>query len=245
MAAGPEFIDDLVKRCCDDFEWVEQLTNAGPVLQLESTDGADAGYVRLWQANNSPRLDRMVHIRLIAGPVETQLFFVFGLENHSLPHFHAQVVEFPPDGCVYNVDLVPRLDAAYHQDYLQTAFKPLSKPYHRATNSTENTCSRALMNPLMAAYLSPWGIVSHRTDIAEFERVRPQIEAYLDHYLHLCASLDYADASPDELSGRCKAHLDCFLDDNLDPRAWKGVYNVVGEPVGQAIKTILRTPLRG
>jgi len=213
-----------------------------PYLRLESLDGSDAGSLRLWQAGDGSRLDRMIHVQLLAGPVATQLFFIYGKSDSCMPHFHAQVVQFPPDGCVYNVDLLPRLDAITHPNYLSEAFLPLTKPYLKATNKAENTCSKALMNPAIAAYLSPWGIVSQRTDLEEFERVRPQVEAYLEHYLHLSQSLAYsADAA--ELIKRDAAHLDRFFDDDLDPRAWNGVYRIIGEAAGQKIKSILKTPL--
>ena len=96
------------------------------------------------------------------------------------------------------------------------------------------------MNPAIANYLSPWGIVSHRTDTDELIRVRPQLDQYLDHYLTLTKTLAYSEASPEELRGRNEAHLGRFFDDDLDSRAWRGVYKLVGEPTGLQIKSILR-----
>ena len=49
---------------------------------------------------------------------------------------------------------------------------------------------------MLALYMSPWGIASGQTDREELEKVRPSIDAYLDHYLALAAESgwDVADA---------------------------------------------------
>ncbi len=215
-----------------------------PRMQLCTPDGEDAGYVRVWRTSAESAVDRIVHVQLLAGPVRTQLLFAFADERSPVPHYHAQTVEFPPDGCVYNVDFMPRLDAVEHPAYFTDVFSGLTKPYLKATTKPENSCSKALMNPTIAPFLSPWGIVSHRTDAAELERVKPFLEAYLDHYLYLVDELTYAAASTDTLVHRHRKHLERFFDDDLDPRAWRGVYNLVGDSVGQQIKHVLKTSLR-
>mgnify|MGYP003688246995 CR=1 FL=1 len=129
-------------------------------------------------------------------------------------------------------------------EYITKDFEDLTKPYLKATSKPENSCSKALMNPAIAAYLSPWGIVSHRTDTAELTRLQPLLESYLTHYLYLSDSLSYSHASAEELQMRSRKHLERFFDDDLDPRAWRGVYNVIGEDAGVKIKTILKLSLQ-
>ena len=160
-----------------------------------------------------------------------------------MPHFHAQVVQFAPDACVFNTDFLPRLDPIDHPDYFTEVFAPLSKPYWRAVNDHDNVCSRAPANPAIAAYLTPWSIgVGRPTDRAELDRVAPQIEAFHEHYLRLADQLDYP-VDPDELRDRDRRHLDAFFSDKLDPRAWRGVYGLIGESAGQELKQLLKTGL--
>lgn len=241
------YIDDQVGSFLAALPLTEITGDDNPLtgpckLSLTGPENSNAGYVRLWSAQSGD-VDRMAHVRLLAGPVTTDLLFVFGKDDSPLPHYHAQLVQFPPDGCVYNVDFMPRLDAIEHPVYLTEVFSGLTKPYLKATTNTENSCAKALMNPAIAAYLSPWGIVSQRADKEELERLRPLLEMYLNHYLVLCDSLRYSAADADELKSRNTAHLERFFDDDLDPRAWRGVYKIVGEDTGLAIKAILKTSI--
>jgi hypothetical protein len=240
---GAAFISALIAQVLAHTAMTELGTSGAPQMSLSNTEGADAGYVRLWKAPAASPIDRMAHVRLSAGPVQTQLLFIFSRSDSAQPHFHAQSVEFPPDGCVYNIDFMPRLDAIEHPEYFTEVFSALTKPYLKATTKAENSCSKALMNPTIAPYLSPWGIVSHRTDAAELLRVQPMLECYLTHYLYLIDTLTYAKADSSELKRRNKKHLERFFDDDLDPRAWRGVYGLVGESTGKAIKDLLQTSL--
>jgi len=236
---GAAFISELIAQVLAHTKLTELGNEDAPRMSLQNPEGVDAGFVRIWQGSAASPIDRMAHVRLSAGPVQTQLLFIFSRNDSAQPHFHAQSVEFPPDGCVYNVDFMPRLDP----DYFTEVFAALTKPYLKATTKAENSCSKALMNPTIAPYLSPWGIVSQRTDAAELLRVRPLLECYLTHYLYLLDTLEYAHASATELECRNKKHLQRFFDDDLDPRAWRGVYGLVGEPTGKAIKALLQTSL--
>jgi len=248
MSFGFDFVEELSARSAAGIEFVERTGPvAGPYRQLTRADDADAvaGFVRLWAAADSSPVDRMIHVRLLADPVDTQLLFLFGRSETAMPHFHAQVVQFGPDACVYNADYLPRMDPVDHPDYFTQVFRPLSKPYWRAVNDTANVCALAPANPAIAALLSPWSISAGRpTDRAELERVTPQIHAFLDHYLRLARELDYPLADPSGQRARDRRHLDSFFSDRLDPRAWKGVYGLLGESAGKELKQILKTGLR-
>jgi hypothetical protein len=246
MSFSLDFIEDLVSRstAAVDFEELPG-DNAGPHLSLhrDSDTTTDAGFVRLWTPTDSARIDRMIHVRLLSDPVDTQLFFIFGRSETAMPHFHAQVVQFAPDACVFNADFLPRLDPVDHPDYYAKAFAPLSKPYWRAVNDRNNVCSLAPANPAIAAYVTPWSIgVGAPTDRAELDRVAPQVQAFHEHYLQLADELDYP-VDPNELRDRDQRHLDAFFSDKLDPRAWRGVYGLIGENAGQALKQLLKTGL--
>ena len=106
------FAEETVTRALTACAWSERGDADNPHMQLHPADNpeASAGYVRFWEAPADSSLDRMLHMRLIAGPVETQLIFIFGRADTSMPHFHTQAVQFPPAGCVYNADLIPRVD---------------------------------------------------------------------------------------------------------------------------------------
>ena len=243
---GYGFVTDLVRRILDHTPMEELRGPAGgPHLDLvNAADGAPAGFLRLWRAPQG-RLDRMIHFRLQSAPVDTQLLFLFGDAGTCMPHFHGQVVQFAPDACVYNADLLPRLDPVDHPDYFREVYGPVTKAYWKATGDEKNACSRAPGNPAMAVYLSPWSIAAGRpTTRADLERVTPSIHAYLDHALGLAAHLRYAGPDAATLRERDRRHMALFQSDELDPRAWKGVYRVVGDDVGQRIKSIFREPLR-
>lgn len=242
---GFDFIDDLASRSRERLALEENLNETGPYRSLTRPDGdRPAGWIRLWAAHRSESVDRMIHIRLQADPVDTQLFFLFGRSDTAMPHFHAQVVQFAPDACVFNADFLPRLDPVEHPEYFARVFEPLSKPYWRAINNHENKCALAPANPAIAAYLSPWSIgVGQPTDRAELERVAPQIHAFLEYYLELTQSLDYPVDDPIAQAKRDRAHLDAFFSDRLDRRAWNGVYGLIGEAAGKDLKDILKTPL--
>ncbi len=84
-----------IERILDAGEWQEiRADNGNEYMTLQSVDGngSSAGYVRLWRAPDALALDRMIHMRLVAGPVETQLLFVFGITTSTMPHMHAQIV---------------------------------------------------------------------------------------------------------------------------------------------------------
>lgn len=247
MSFALDFVEDLVGRSVAAIAFEERTAADGAAyrtLTRHDDPAREAGFIRLWAAPACERIDRMVHARLLADPVDTQLLFLFGASETAMPHFHAQVVQFAPDACVFNADFLPRLDPVDHPDYYEQVFRPLSKPYWRAVNDRENLCALAPANPAIAAYLSPWSIgVGRPTECAELERVAPQIHAFLAHYLALADDLPYRVADPEALRARDRRHLDAFFSDRLDPRAWNGVYSIIGEASGKELKQILKTAL--
>jgi len=245
---GFEYINSLVDKALTS-QALEELENesGGPFMSLSRTDdpSTGAGALRLWRGTGDSLIDRMIHFRLISDPVDTQLFFLFGRSDSCMPHFHAQVVQFGPDACVFNADYLPRLDPVDHPGYFTEVFAPITKPYWKAINDKDNVCALAPANPAIAAYLAPWSIGCGRpTNRAELDRVAPQIDVFLEHYLKLAGQLAYAGPPAEQLQDRDRRHLDLFFDDQLDPRAWKGVYGVIGEDVGRHIKDIFKTALR-
>jgi len=245
---GFDFIKSLGEKTLAS-QAPEELTSesGGPFMSLCRRDdpSTEAGELRLWRGTGDSLIDRMIHFRLISDPVDTQLFFLFGRPNTCMPHFHAQVVQFSPDACVFNADYLPRLDPVDHPDYFTEVFAPITKPYWKAINDRENICALAPANPAIAAYLSPWSIGCGRpTTRTELDRVAPQIEAFLAHYLDLAGRLTYHGPDTDQLRDRDLRHLDLFFADQLDPRAWKGVYGVIGEDVGHRVKDIFKSELR-
>ena len=89
-AFGAAFVHGLIARCLSRVEFVERTDDAGgPHLPLSNIEdpAADAGYLRLWSADDDSHLDRMVHFRLRSDPVDTQLFFLFGRADTVMPHF--------------------------------------------------------------------------------------------------------------------------------------------------------------
>ncbi|RMF96528.1 MAG: hypothetical protein D6727_08060 [Gammaproteobacteria bacterium] len=223
----------------------EELTGpgGGPYLRFSAADGdGNGGSLRLWRA--AAPFDRMLHVRLGGEPVDTNLFFLFARSESVVPHFHGQVVQFGEDACVYNADLLPRLDPVDHPDYFRLAFEPLNMAYWKATQKPENACASAPANPAIAVYLSPWSIGAARpTDRAELERVAPQIQAYLDHCLDLASSLDYPAPDAELMRARDRRHLAAFFDERLDPRAWKGVRRLIGTDQTEQMRALLMQPL--
>ena len=247
MTFGIEYIEDLVSRSVAALELSEcTASDGGPLRTLARADDSaqSAGYLRLWAGPDDSRVDRMIHLRLQADPVDTQLFFLFGRSDTAMPHFHAQVVQFAPDTCVFNADWLPRLDPVDHPDYYRDVFTPLNKAYWKAINDRTHLCALAPANPAIAAYLSPWSIgVGRPAPRSEFEAVTPQLHQFLEHYFTLAKDFDYPVADPKQLRERDARHLDIFFSDRLDPRAWKGVYGILGEAVGKDIKRQLKESL--
>lgn len=250
MTATPfslSYINSDIERILESGDWAEMPgTGDTPYLQLHAIDNSDlsAGYVRLWRAPDNLPLDRMIHMRLVAGPVETQLLFVFGITTSTMPHMHTQIVQFPPEGCVYNVDYLPRVDAVDDPGWFARVFTALRRPYRKATADSANSCAQAPANPALAVYMSPWGIASGRADKAELDRVRPCISEYIDHYISLAQESGWAADNPAAMADRDRRHLDIFFGDDIDPRAWNGVYKVIGEELGKEIKGLFKTPLK-
>jgi hypothetical protein len=245
---GNEFVRDLIDRAISGVSLVEVPgADGGPHLTIDSVADAsvEAGWLRLWRGDGATKVDRMIHFRLTSGPVDTQLFFLFGRPESVMPHFHAQVVQFSPEACVFNADWMPRLDPVDHPEYFTEVFKPITKAYWKAINNRDNICALAPANPAIAAYLAPWSIGTGRpTTRQELDEVGPNIVAFLDHYLDLAAHIAYTGPDPKALRARDQKHLQAFFADELDPRAWKGVYGVIGEAAGQQVKEIFKTPLR-
>lgn len=239
-----EFIERLIDKSLAAVGW-QELHGADdrPYMELSFAEdpAQSAGYVRVWEAPGSP-LDRMVHMRLQAGPVETQLLFLFGRPETCMPHLHTQVVQFPPDGYVYNIDLIPRVDPVDHPEWFDKVFGPLRRPYKKAVSNRENSCAQAPANPALAVFMSPYGIGSAQTDRAELDRVEPSIVAYMDHYLMLAAE-QWDATDPAVQADRDRRHMERFFADELDPRAWNGVYRIIGEDAGRAVKALLQSPL--
>ncbi len=247
-AFGLAFVRGLIDRSLTRIEFVERTgDDDGPFLSLSHIDDSakNAGYLRLWSGVDDSLVDRMIHFRLQSDPVDTQLFFLFGRPKSVMPHFHAQVVQFAPDACVFNADWLPRLDPVEHPDYYSEVFSPLTKDYWKAINNRDNLCALAPANPAIAAFLSPWSIgVGRPTTKDELDRVDPQITAFHEHCLNLAHDLRYKGPAGQKMVERDRKHLDCFFDDALDPRAWKGVYGVIGESLGQKAKQIFKTAIR-
>lgn len=238
---GMAFVADLVDRCLSAREFTEQTgADGGPLLPLTHPEdpGKSAGWLRLWAGTG--RVDRMIHVRLLGDPVDTQLFFVFARAETTVPHFHGQVVQFGPDACIYNADLLPRLDPVDHPGYYDAVFGPITKAYWQATQRAENACAAAPANPAIAAYLSPWSIGAARPATREeLVRVGAQMQAYLAHWLTLADTLEYPGPAAAALRDRDHRHLACFFDERLDRRAWKGVYRLVGDAAGARLRAIL------
>lgn len=241
------FAEDLVARSLASLRFSERTGNGGgPLLQLKTVNAphADAGFLRLWIAEPGSLADRMLHFRLCAGPVDTQLFFLFGRADSVMPHFHAQVVQFSPDACVFNADFLPRLDPVDCPDYFRQVFHPLNMPYWKAINDYQNVCSHAPGNPAIATFLSHWSIGTSRPATEnELVKVTPSIHGYLSHWLDLADKLRFEGPNAEVLRQRDAKHLAYFLDESLDPRAWKGVYTVVGNEIGQQIRQTIARPL--
>jgi hypothetical protein len=244
---GFRHIQDLIDRTLARLDFTEiNGSHGGPRLALSSVadPATEAGFLRLWQGPRGSLADRMVHFRIASGPVDTQLFFLFGRADSVLPHLHVQVVQFSPEACVFNADFMPRLDPVDYPEYFRQVFDPLNKPYWKAVNDYQNVCSHAPGNPAIAAYLSPWSIgCSRPATRAELERVTPSIQGFLDHWLDLATTLDFRGPDGAVLRARDARHLACFMDENLDPRAWKGVYRIIGEAAGQEVRRLIATPL--
>jgi hypothetical protein len=244
-AFGYEFVSALARHSAQALGLAERTgADGGPWLRFTLADGsADAGFLRLWAGQDA--VDRMLHARLRGDPADTNLFFIFGAAATAMPHFHAQAVQFASK-CVYNADLLPRLDPVEHPEHFQQVFGPITKPFWRATQNRENTCAAAPGNPAIAVYLSPWSIGASRpTDQAELERVGPQIQAYLDHYIALAADPPGHGGLPGPaLAARDARHLALFFAEDLDPRAWKGVYRLIGPDAGARLRDCLMQSLR-
>lgn len=236
----------LIDRAVAALGAAEHTGADGPLLPLRQVadPALPAGQVRRWAVPAGPA-DRVVHFRLLSAPVDTQLLFLFGRPDTVMPHLHVQVVQFGEDACVYNVDWLPRLDPVDAPDYFTRLFRPLDKPYWRVTGDAQNACSRAPANPAITLYMSPWSFGAGRpTNRAELERAGPAIDAYLDHWLALAAgALDYPAPPGLDLRSRDDRHLAQFFAEDLDPRAWKGVYRVIGEEAGREVRRLLTTSL--
>ena len=242
-----EFIEALISRVRDRARFEERVSaDGGPFLALESAvDGTSAGFLRLWAATDDSHFDRLIHFRLHSSPVDTHLLFLFGRADTPMPHLHGQVVQFAPDACVYNVDIIPRLDPVVHPAYFREVYGPVTKAYWTVATDTRNVCSMAPANPAIAVYLSPWSIAAGRpTTREELARVTPSIHAYVDQCLALSRNLGYRGPSGEELRLRDRRHMETLHSDELDPRAWKGVYRVLGDAVGHRVKEIFSTPVR-
>ena len=244
MSFAASFIDTVVERCLDRLSCREQLSPPGQTwldFETEASDGS-AGFLQLWAADDP--VDRVVRVQLQGTGSEIHLFFVFGRSDTLVPHFHLQIVQIGDASCVYNVDLLPRLDPVDHPGYYEQVFFPLNRAYWKATTNPDNACASAPANPAIAAYLSPWGIAAGRpTDVAELERVGVQIHEYLAHFLDLTRGIDYPAPAPELLRERNRRHLSCFFDEKLDPRAWKGLYRLAGGDQGHQIRQILMQEL--
>lgn len=247
QAFGADFSVELISRISAAIGLREvQSRSGGPLLELVNiVDGTGAGALRLWAITDDNQLDRLIHWRLLSPPVDTNLLFLFGRPGTAVPHFHAQVVQFGPDACVYNADIIPRLDAVEHPDHFTEVYGPITKAFWTATTDRQNVCSMAPANPAIAVYLSPWSIAAGRpTNREELRRVTPSILAYLDHCLALARSMTYTGATAEELASRDRRHLELLHSETLDPRSWKGVHRVLGAEVAQHIREVLHAPVR-
>ena len=72
--------------------------------------------------------------------------------------------------------------------------------------------------------------------------MRPAIDSYLQHYLALAAEQSWDSDTPADIAARDARHMELFFSDELDPRAWNGVYRIVGEDIGRQIKNLIQLP---
>ena len=244
---GLEFAERLIARVQARIRLQERPGSDGGVfLPLHNiVDGAAAGFLRLWAAIDDSQIDRLIHFRLSSPPIDTQLLFLFGRADTAMPHFHGQVVQFGVDACVYNADIIPRLDPVDHPAYFREVYGPVTRAYWKVTTDQKNVCSMAPANPAIAVYLSPWSIAAGRpTTKAELDKATPSIEAYIDQCLALAGGLAYPSPPGPQMRERDQRYLEILHSDELDPRAWKGVYRVLGEDIGHRVKGVFAQPLR-
>ncbi|MEC9374809.1 MAG: hypothetical protein VYA80_00400 [Pseudomonadota bacterium] len=241
------FVTDAISSCESTGLLLEEFGkhNNDPYLKINFEEKPDlsAGWLRLWKSIDGSPLDRMVYLHLSAGPALTQLLFIFGKPESTFPHMHLQLVNLPGEGLVYNIDILPRIDPIEDFEWFNRVYRQLRRPYRKATQEEQNSCAQAPANPALAVLMSPWGIASQRTDNDELLRVEPQLNEYMKHYLNLTSQSDWSSKDPSAQKQRDRKHLNLFLSDELDPRAWNGVYRVVGKKMGMQIKHIMLNPL--
>ena len=144
MSLIAETMAALVKRCEDNAGLRRVGTDAEPFLSLPSPQdpAQEAGRIELWVGDGSTAIDRVVHIVLRGGPVETRLFWVFCADDSPAPHYHAQLVSVPGGRFVHNVDLLPRVDLALHPAYAEEVFGPLGEARAALVGNPEHACAR-------------------------------------------------------------------------------------------------------
>jgi hypothetical protein len=247
-SADPSWADTRRERVLAGLGFTETTgADGGPWRSLHSVGepAAEAGFLRRFAGEGDHQGDRIIHFRLLAGPTVTDLLFFFGRADTAMPHLHLQTVAIGTDLCVFNADWLPRLDPVDYPDYYRQLLEPLNRPYWQAINDRQRVCSHAPANPAIAAFMSPWSIGTGRpAPLAELVAVTPAIDAYVAHWLALAAGPTFAGPDPATLRRRDARHLACFLDERLDPRAWRGVYGIIGEEAGHAVRADIQRPAR-
>ena len=240
MSTVSDIMDALVGCCLERAPLEAQPTTPLPAA---AAPDQQAGEIALWAGSCGASLDRLVRIRLSAGPVETQMLWLFGVEDSAVPHYHAQLVSMPGGRFVHNVDLLPRVDLALHPDYTAEVFAPLTQPRAELVGNAEFACSRGGVPPSMAVFLSPWGVLGAGASLAEVEQARALFQRYLEHVLDLAQGMKSAPGAQ-ELQARHAALVAAHTNEDLDKRAWGGTRRMVGDDGVQAIQRALRESRR-
>lgn len=224
---------------------VERATGNVSLRHVEGADGPyrtlGSGQIELWVGGEDSTVDRMIRVTLRGGPVETQLLWLFCADDCASPHYHAQLVGMPGDRFVHNVDLLPRVDLALHGDYVAEVFEPLSEARAELVSEPQHACARGGVQPGMAVYLSPWGVVGAGAARDEVRRASKLFEVYLDHALSLSREMRFQ-GTPAALAARHAALVAAHTDSQLDARAWQGTERLVGVEGVSEIKRVMRDP---
>ena len=233
---------DLSARTLDRITRVLGLVAVESECQplVHAGSGAPLGELRVLAGGPVAQL---VTISLSFDPIglDSHMLFAFTAPDSALPHFTLDAVKAGP-GYAYHLDLVSRVELGTHKAYMDHVFAPLTPAYD--SGRAREGLTPAALSPRQYALMSPWMLV-HRADEEAFAAVGEAVDAYVAHWLALCASGVPAGCTADmtcaELASRDRAHRANLFDPDIDP-VWAMTDRLVGPEVNEHLRSVLKRP---
>lgn len=247
MTLAQELCFKTIEAITSRFSELKEIrTDGKPFRSLSTPSNPEAGAVRVW---NGQRIARMVYIGLRnelpmrdgSGRtmlLDSHMVFAFTPKESAIPHFTLDSVHAGPY-LAFHLDLIPRVDLGANLAYMDSVYGGLVTDAQAEAKKVEGF-TPAQLSSRQLAVMSPW-MLANRASPEAFTKI--PVMSYLEQWSRLVENGLPAAAteglSADDFARRDAQNRAVLFNKIVDP-VWVQIEGMIGEDVGEELRTLLR-----